>query len=434
MTCGAQFVRTTPDPTARTRGAGPTSIDQQQPGRRGALPDIQVVLVTTSFPLRPGTTSAPFIQRLAEHLGDRIRLTVVTPADSNPAAVTSGARYRVRAFRYAPRRWQVLAQVPGGIPVALARRPLTRFLLPGMLASMFGTTLQMARHADLLHANWSAVGLIAGWAGRLTGTPVITTLRGSDLHRLDASGLSRLVLRLCLQLSDRVVCVSDHLAETVLRHYPWAKTRLCVIPNGVADGFLRVQPATNNPDGTLRLVCVGNLIPGKRVDTILRAVANTKDLATQLTIVGDGPERAGLQALAAELGIGDRVSFAGRQHPDAMAELLAGVDTFILASASEGRSNALLEAMAAGLPIIGSEIPGISELIRNGDNGLLFPTGDAAALAAAIRRLADDARLRAELGTRARSTILARELTWDRCADRYIELYSELLSQHQRQE
>ena len=428
MTGGAQSVQAATESATRAsniRSAPPSDIKNP---RTISLHGTRVLLITTSFPLRPTATSAPFVQKLAEHLGQRTELTVLTPADSSPTQAAADTHYQLISFRYAPSRWQRLAQAPGGIPVALTRYPLLHLLLPVMLASMFITAIRLARDADLIHANWSAVGLIAGLAGKLTGTPVVTTLRGSDVHWLDRWRLSWKILQWCIQLSDGVACVSEHMMRTVALQYPWAKSRLRVIPNGVDNSFLHITTADKKSSSDpLRLLCVGNLIQGKKVDTIIRAVSHASDVATHLTIVGDGPERRALKSLADQLGIGDRIHFAGQQLPHVMPELLKDTDIFILASQSEGRSNALVEAMAAGLAIISSDIPGVSELIRDSDNGLLFPVGDIEALATALRRLGKDDSLRARLGENARETIISQGFTWDRCADRYIELYAEIL-------
>jgi glycosyltransferase involved in cell wall biosynthesis len=143
-----------------------------------------------------------------------------------------------------------------------------------------------------------------------------------------------------------------------------------------------------------------------------------------LRIVGDGPERDRLYATADDLRIRDCVEFVGPLPPEDIAGQLQWADIFAFSSAAEGRPNAILEAMAAGLPIIATDIPGVRELIAP-DAGLLFPVGDAAALADGIRHLsAHPAEARA-LGQAARARIEASNLTWAACAGRYTALYAD---------
>ena len=138
------------------------------------------------------------------------------------------------------------------------------------------------------------------------------------------------------------------------------------------------------------LVCAGSLIPRKGHRVLLRALARCTDFAWRLQLAGEGPEHAELARLAIELGLADRIEFSGELPPDAMPAFLANADLFILPSFSEGRSNALLEAMASGLPVVASDIDGVTELIEDDRTGRLFPPGDDEALAAILFALLQD--------------------------------------------
>ena len=347
-------------------------------------------------------------------------LEALTPCGRE--AFASDAAYPVRCFRYAPRAWQGLTHSPGGIPAALKRHPAYVFVLFLMLLSLFISVYRRAGSVDVIHANWSLTGLICALAGRLRGCPVVTTLRGSDVGRLESSRLTRLLTAWTLRLSHHTVAVSSAMLDELRARFPPYAHRMSHIPNGV-DDVLCALPWPEVGD-TLRIATVGNLIPGKAVHDLLRAIAECGgSFGAETTIVGDGPERERLEALARELDLFCDMRFMGSVPPQAVAAVLGESDVFVLTSHSEGRPNVVVEAMAAGRAIVATALPGVCELLEHEHNGLLFEPGDTAALAAHLRRLAIDPALRLRLGRAARKTIADRGLSWQSSARLYDELY-----------
>jgi len=173
---------------------------------------------------------------------------------------------------------------------------------------------------------------------------------------------------------------------------------------------------------------VGRLHPQKRVAMLLQAlklaVQQRPDLSWQLKLAGTGPLDRKLKAMAGELAISRQVEFLG--HVADVGALLDRSDLFVLPSASEGISNALLEAMARGLPCVVTDIPGNNEVIQNGENGILVKVDDAEALARAILGLAADDELRERLGRQARQTVETKYLLAGVTA-KYMQLYEKLL-------
>jgi colanic acid/amylovoran biosynthesis glycosyltransferase len=141
-----------------------------------------------------------------------------------------------------------------------------------------------------------------------------------------------------------------------------------------------------------RLLFVGRLVPAKGVLFLLETIAKIDDAI--LDIAGDGPQRKCLESKAAALGIGNRVRFLGYQSQQGVRELLRHADVFVMGSFAEGLPVVLVEAMAAGVPVVATRIAGIPELVEEGKNGFLVPPGDPAAAATAVRRLLEDAELR----------------------------------------
>jgi L-malate glycosyltransferase len=173
-----------------------------------------------------------------------------------------------------------------------------------------------------------------------------------------------------------------------------------------------------------RLVYVGRLHEQKGLDVLLTALAAVQSSPSPaLSLVGTGPFEERLRALVYELGISGDVEFAGVRQ--SLTPLLHGADVFVLPSRAEGLSNSLLEAMAIGLPVVASAIPGNTDVIQSGVNGLLSDPGDPAALADALERLLSDGGLRRRLGEAARRTVEER-FALEEVAARYRELYEEL--------
>ncbi|OGT33676.1 MAG: hypothetical protein A2W28_03110 [Gammaproteobacteria bacterium RBG_16_51_14] len=276
---------------------------------------------------------------------------------------------------------------------------------------------------DVIHANWAICGVVAGLAGKALGISVVTTLRGEDMTRAACKLLDKLLLKLCICLSDGMVGVSQTIVDFLRQRTVPGKTHVCLIENGVDDALLSIQREYNDIK-ILRLITIGSLIPRKGMDVILKALnAYTGQIPLTLTIVGEGVEEIALRRLAQENDLAERVHFIGAVKPDHIPRLLQQHDVLILASYSEGRPNVILEAMAAEMPVIGSDIPGVDELVRDGETGFLFKAGDTSELAASIDSLLQTQASLRRMGRNARQDILQRGLVWQTTADKYSTLY-----------
>ena len=387
---------------------------------------MRILLLTTSFPLRAGASSGVFVGRLAEHLGKSCKLSVLAPADQELVDIPIGKSYTVSTFRYAPAKWRVLAQGGGGIPAALSANPVLWLLVPVFVFSMAFFCFKRSRHADLIFANWSICGFVAGFVGLVRGLPVVTTLRGEDANRIESSVVHWVLILSCLRLGQRVIAVSDDIANRVKKMFPTMADKVVMIPNGVDTMPGRGKTDVAKVQNAVFLVMVGSLIPRKSVPTVLHAVANLPDKFS-LTIIGDGPEKEVLVRLAEQLKIDHRVNFLGHLPPEQVSTWLTKADVFITASRNEGRPNAVLEAMAAGLPIICSDIPGHRELVSAEVNGKFFPVDNVDVLVERILSFQDQA-LRQAFGGAAHDEIINRGLTWDNSAHKYMKQFEQLCS------
>jgi glycosyltransferase involved in cell wall biosynthesis len=239
--------------------------------------------------------------------------------------------------------------------------------------------------------------------------------------------LDRFTQRLCGYIVGNSRSVVEHLEEAA----GILPGRLRLIEGGVdieriADGQPIPQTEFGCEQNVPVVMWVGRLDPIKGLDVLLEAIAQLKGhQAVQVALVGDGPMRDGLEARARNLEIEGMVHWLGMRSD--VPSLLHSADVFAFPSRTEGLPNALLEAMAAGLPIVTTDAPGCRDLIQDGVTGLVAPVGDSTAMAAAIRRLLADRSLATALGGRAKERARL-HFGREACCERYKALYRDLLS------
>jgi glycosyltransferase involved in cell wall biosynthesis len=278
---------------------------------------------------------------------------------------------------------------------------------------------------DILHASSSKAGVLGRLAAAIAGVPIrIFTVHGwaFTAHSGLAARLYRVADRLMRPLTTVTVCVAEHERATGLAARTCSETRTVVIPNAID---ARAVPRTRRSSKVPQLVAVGRLKAPKDFVTLVRAVAELPQESCELLIVGEGPDRPELEAEIDRLGLDGRVRLAGER--DDVPDLLARADVFVLASASEGMPISVLEAMAAGLPVVASRVGGVPEVVADGETGLLVPPGSSQDLAAALGRLLADFKLRQRLGDAGRIHVRERfDLAPFRRA--HVELYSRELA------
>jgi len=226
---------------------------------------------------------------------------------------------------------------------------------------------------------------------------------------------------------DRVVCNSQAAAAR-LRQAGIRADKLVVIPNALpGNAFAAATPALPVSDA-VRVVMIARMNdPAKRHDIFLQAAARlaVKHPKLEFVLVGDGPLRPGLEAMAAKLRKGERVIFLGERLD--IPAVLASCEISVLPSMSESLSNSIMESMAAGVPVVACRAGGNDELIRDGENGFLVPSADAEALAERIDTLVQQSELRKSFGAMARKD--ARRFSVEKVCGEYERLYTSLLEE-----
>jgi glycosyltransferase involved in cell wall biosynthesis len=261
----------------------------------------------------------------------------------------------------------------------------------------------------------------------LRGTPVVVSLRGSDVPGYDPHNRSLQfahrvlapLTRWIWRRADRVVAVCESLGQLALHTCP--DLRYSVVPNGV-DLELFYPRREDRPAGPIRCLAVARLIERKGLGELIRAIAQLERGRFRLEVVGGGADESALRSLAARHGLADEVHFLGPLTRAEVARRYRAADMFTLPSSAEAFGNVFAEALASGLPIVGSSTGGIPELVEHGRNGLLVQPGKIDALAGAIRYLADDWELRKEMAQRNRAKAEA-NLEWSQVTARYLATY-----------
>ena len=384
------------------RAADPTSgvwAHRQAMAARDAGADVRVLVLH-----RPLPTLADLRARRVSAIGEALR--------QPPAAELDGLRIEYLRYLSPPRPWSYASW--GAWAAPLLARALTR------LAPVFAF--------DLVHAHYAVP---AGDAVRRAApaAPLIVSVHGGDVHGGHAGartvaatlGHARMVLANSAGTARR--CVQRGARATRVVHLG---TDLPAAAAGAA-GAAGATGATGAAPPTL--VTVGHLIARKRQADVIEALALLRDRhpALRYEIVGDGPDRESLRALAAARGVADRVRLRGRlAHDDAVAAGRAAT-LFVLPSVAEAFGVSYVEAMAAGVPAIGCRgEDGPEEIAAAGGGIELVAPGDVPALAATIDALLSDPPRRAALGAAARETV-ARHFTWQRCGTETVAAYREVL-------
>jgi len=224
-----------------------------------------------------------------------------------------------------------------------------------------------------------------------------------------------------------IACNSEATAEELVRWCPDIAGKIRVIPNGIpVEDFETAQAAELGlqSQDMARLVFVGRFEEQKDHRTILRALQNLPGV--RLLLLGDGPLRRELEELARSLGIASQVSFLGKRTD--VASVLKASDIYVHSTNSDGFGIAACEAMAAGLPVIASDVPGLADVVHGA--GVLFPVGDHAALAREIQALLASPERRREMGKASRKR--AQAFSIDRTVDGYLAMYESVFHlQHQ---
>lgn len=259
--------------------------------------------------------------------------------------------------------------------------------------------------------------------------PYYVLLRGGDVPGFSPREMSfyhrltRPIIHMLWREAKGVIANSRGLQELACKSLPDLKIQ--TISNGVDQELFDLARPKREKSGEIKILFAGRFTPQKGVDFLLNSLplVQSNIPKSQIWLAGDGPERKHIEKLAGNRNFEDRfiVKLLGWKDRDALYKLYEKADIFVLPSRDEGMPNALLEAMAAALPVIATKVPGSEELVQDGENGFLVNKEDMGGMARALEKLISDSTIRQQMGTAGRK--LAREYSWEKIADQFIEQF-----------
>ncbi len=391
-----------------------------------SVPFLRICFLTTSFPRTSDDYTSIFLQRLATALrraGER--LAVIVPRDKLEPLRTRQSGLAIVRFNYDLFKMGGVAYGAGLLP-NIQRNPLRLFQLPLLLLGMIWQGFRLRKKIDVFHAHW-ILAAFAGYILRLlTGKPYILSLLGSDMIFVQNRKLRRLFAPV-LHRASGVIVVSKHFAAQIATLYQLPQSRLAYIPMGIEaprsftkqdlEEFLKMNGL---PFTARYLLCAATLIPLKGQLLCIEALIQPGLADVHLLLCGKLNDQHYVEQIRKTVGVldlTDRVHLLGAQAPERMPYFFALSSCYVSASSSEGKPNAVLEAMAYGMPVVLSDIPAHRELLIENSEGTtmgvqLFERGNAVELG---RKLA---------------TALAQEKvefaplpSWESCAAEHQKLY-----------
>jgi glycosyltransferase involved in cell wall biosynthesis len=398
----------------------------------GIICVVRILIVSTAFPRYPDDPTAKWLVETIRRLAaEGYEFEVLTSAYRG-GGNTSFDGIPVHRFRYFFARWERLTHEESA-PDRM-RRSLLYKILP-VFYVMSGTVAawRLGRRGrfDIVHVHWPVPHALFGWAARAAAPRrpgLIAHFYSIELRWVRHSlRLLTGFLRRAITSADRVVAISTSTAREVQAVAP---VPVEVIPYAV-DLPHPSQLASAN-SGAVRLLYVGRLVERKGVRYLIEALAALPAaLRAEAVIIGDGPERQALESLAQSLGVADRVTFRGWVSPQELDNAYTHASVFALPAVvdargdTEGLGMVLLEAMTYRLPVVSTPLGGITDIVTDGETGLLVPPNDASALARAITTLMTDKPLAARLAN-AGQQYAEQHFGWDGVLAAWRRLYAGL--------
>ena len=401
-----------------------------------AAPDLsrplRILVFSTLYPssVRPG--HGVFVEtRLRELLGSgQVQARVVAPVPWFPS---SHPRFGARALMAATPKAETRHDIEVLHPRYLLPPRIGQNVAPFALALGAWATLRKLQREgfdfDLIDAHfYYPDGVAAAMLARWFNKPLVITARGSDLNAYGRDAWPRALMRRAAARANASVGVCQALVD-VLRGWGVDPARLHVIGNGVdTQRFMPLPPAQARArlglQGQPLLISVGHLVPVKGHDLSLQALARLAPRwpGLRMCFVGEGPQRAALQAQAAALGIAEQVRFVGAVSNQDLATWYSAADAMLLSSRSEGWANVLLEAMACGTPVVATDVGGTSEVLASSVAGRLVAPHDPVAIADGLNALL------ADLPDRDAVRTYAEGFGWQRTSNAQLQLFRDVLA------
>lgn len=393
---------------------------------------MKIGFVSSVYPEDADDVRGNFVHRLALGLtAQGHEITVVSPYRGGLTSYTLES-IKITKFHYFwPHRWELLCG-QGGMAENIKKGLFVKSQLIPYSLMVSWMTFRALRHLDLVHVFWPIPNALGPWLAKpFTRQPYVTTVFGAETYLAKRYHFDWL-LKWLVNGGKNTVVISEA-TKAVCASIGCHEVNMVLIPMGVRTDTFYPKPVPRDKT-PLSIISVGYLVERKGFDYLIKSFAKVVKTrpGSRLRIVGTGPRRDELLTLITELGlVGVAEILEGVTNAE-LADLYNAADIFVLSSITDSLGNTeglgivMLEAMACRIPVVASDVGGISDVIDTGQNGLLVPEKDVDALAKAILKLSQDSVLRRRLAHNGYHTAVEK-FGWEKIATRYIEVYRNVL-------
>jgi teichuronic acid biosynthesis glycosyltransferase TuaC len=409
------------------QGAAAKNLEPSPKSRtRDSKSALSVLTVSTLYPNQVQTTHGIFVETRLRKLVDdgRVKAHVLAPVPWLPPKVSYGSLGPLWSVPRRTERHGIAISHPRYLVIPKIGMNLAPFTLYRAMGAEMRRLMAEGLTFDLIDAHYFYPdGVAAVWLARAFNLPVVVTARGTDINLIPAYAFPRRLILAAADKADGIVTVCRALKERLVE-LGVSDDRIRVLRNGVdLDLFcprdrlsLRRKMGLNG----FTIASVGHLIERKGHHHVIRALSGMPDAT--LLIAGDGPKRAALEALAANLGVTQRIRFLGALDQSAVCDVYNCADVSVLASSREGWANVLLESMACGAPVVASAVWGTPEVVSSPEAGVLMPSLDSDGVLSGLKAI------RSLPSERARTRLYAEGFDWRSTTEGQVELFREILA------
>lgn len=392
---------------------------------------MKILHIVTAFPREESDIITPWLIEMLRHYQERGLEAEIFTSSYKALGDQTVHGIKVHRFRYFFKRWENLTHeetTPDRMKKSLLYKIMPAFYILGGTIGLI--RLLNRNEYDAVHVHWPLPHAIFGWVAKtFFGLPLVTTFYGVELRWVKRSmPFLKGFLAWSARISDKVVAISSYTAKEIKE---LADVPVEVIPYTISlpENLDFSKPQSGGP---MIILSVSRLVERKGIIYLIDALKYLPDdLDVHLAIIGDGPEKDRLKERAISQGLGRKISMPGWVSESELADAYRHASVFVLPAIvdskgdTEGLGVVLLEAMNYKVPVIGSNLGGITDIVIDEKTGLLVPEKDPEALAGAIKRILTDNSLKEQLSERAYQH-LKRNFSWDNILNKWESIYKQL--------
>ena len=396
-----------------------------------------ILVIATTFPRWNNDSTPRFVYDLSNRLASKYNIIVLAPHYKNAKKREAMGKLQIRRFVYfKPEILQKLCY-NGGIIPNMRSSFLAKIQMPLLILSEFFVSYRVIKreHIGMVHAHWILPqGFVGVFLKKLFKIPLLTTVHGSDLVPLKTR-LFKKLQHFVMKNADYVTVNSTATMNELTKRFPNYSSKIAVMPMGVDTDLFKKRnlKRPRKYEKNKILLFVGRLSDQKGLQYLIDSMSDISryNPNAKLLIIGEGPYKKKLEERANKLGIGNNLEFLGSMPASDVAEYYNFADIFLIPSLStktgtEALGLSMLEAMASGCAVIGTNVGGIPFVIKNGYSGVLVKQKSSNELSHAIITLLKDKKKSKKLGENA-TMFIRKNYSWDKVAKDFMEVYKSLL-------